>query len=115
MRYYRPFLFSNFFDEFFYELNQIPDNQERYLKDGALHREDGPALIKYGKDGKVEKEEYYLEGVKKTKEEVEAYRLDKEENKEHLVYLGDKRYRVTGKKLKELTTKLGLEEVPKLE
>lgn len=85
---------------------------EKHFKNGALHREDGPAIVKYGKDGKIVEETYFLEGVKKTKEEVEAYHKDKEDKKEHLVYLGNKRFKITGKKLRELQEKLGLEEAP---
>jgi hypothetical protein len=110
MRYYDPFYtFNRIFDELVELRTPVESNVERYSKGGLLHREDGPSLIKYGKDGKVESEEYYLEGVKKTKEEVEAYRLDKEDKKQHVIYLGDKAYKVTGKKLKELTKSLGLE------
>jgi hypothetical protein len=85
---------------------------EKHFKNGMLHRLDGPAVIKYAKDGKVTSEEYFLEGVKKTKEEVEVCRNDIENKKEHIVYLGNKRFKITGKKLKELQEKLGLEEAP---
>lgn len=30
-----------------------------------LHREDGPARIKYNKDGSIENEEYWVNGEKK--------------------------------------------------
>jgi hypothetical protein len=79
---------------------------EKHFKNGALSRLDGPALIKYGKDGKIVSEEYYIDGVKKTKEEVEACRIDIEESKVHTIYLGNKKYKLTGKKLKELQATL---------
>jgi hypothetical protein len=91
---------------------------EKHFLNGMLHCEDGPAVVKYNKKGEIESEEYFLEGVKKTKEEVETYRIDKEEKEEHLISLGNKRFKITGKKLKELQNKLGLEEekqVPRLE
>lgn len=77
-------------------------NKERHFKDGVLHRDDGPALIEYDDKGKVVKEVYYLEGEKTTKEAVEEHRQKIEDEKIHNIYLGNKAYRVNGKKLREL-------------
>ena len=35
---------------------------EEYYKDGVLHREDGPAKIRYYNNGDIEYEEYYKNG-----------------------------------------------------
>lgn len=83
----------------------------RVLKNGALHNEDGPALIRYDTSGKVALEEYYLDGVKSTKEEVLALKQKKEDETVHTITLGGKQYKATGKKLRELSKQLGLEEV----
>lgn len=119
MGFLRVHPFYDIFAEFERGLSRFESSEEiydrgdtrRYFKDGILHREDGPAVIKYGKDGKAIEEQYFLEGVKKTKEEVQAYHNDKEDKKVHIVYLGEKAFKVTGKKLRELQEKLGLEEV----
>ena len=83
---------------------------EKHFKDGMLHREDGPAIIKYKDNGTIASEEYFLEGVKSTKEAVETSKRKKEDEQIHTVYLGHKKFKVTGKKLRELQEKLGLEE-----
>lgn len=42
-----------------------------HLCDGLVHREDGPAYIRYGKDGSVDFQQYYLNDDLLTKEEWE--------------------------------------------
>jgi hypothetical protein len=66
-----------------------------YYKNGMVHREDGPAIT-YN-DGK-QFEEYWLNGQKVTKEEVSSLREKQEEEKEYSVYIGDREYKVKGKK-----------------
>ena len=37
--------------------------EEKYLKNGKPHREDGPAIIWYYGNGSIKKEEYWLEDM----------------------------------------------------
>jgi hypothetical protein len=46
-----------------------------YIKDGKLHNWDGPALIP---EGNMKKAEYYIHGIKYTKEEFEQALKDQE-------------------------------------
>jgi hypothetical protein len=75
---------------------------EKHFKDGALHRDDGPAVITYDDKGKIATEAYYLEGEKVSKETLEEHKQKIEDERIHNVYLGNKAYRVNGKKLREL-------------
>lgn len=86
---------------------------EKHFKNGALHRTDGPAIIQYGKDGKIAKELYYIDGEKTTKENVEKLRQELEDKKIHTIYIGGKTQKITGKRLKELQK--FIDETPKLE
>ena len=42
---------------------------KRYILNGKLHSENGPACIDYYENGNVQLEYYYLNGIKLTKEE----------------------------------------------
>ena len=82
------------------------DGVEKHFHEGALHREDGPAVVYLDKS---KQDEWWLEGEKVTEEKVKEYALQKEEKREHVVYLrGGKPYRVTGKQLKEIESLLGI-------
>lgn len=115
LKLYRP-LFTNSFRELFEDFDNlferyevVPEKGEyieRTTRNGVLHSTQGkPARITY-KDGKVVKEEYFVDGVLSTKEEVEkAYQKDEDE-KIHFISLGEKTFKVTGKKLRELQKQL---------
>lgn len=47
---------------------------KKWYKNGKLHREDGPAVIKYSTYGDFIYEEYYINGIRITKEELEKYK-----------------------------------------
>jgi hypothetical protein len=138
-RYYDPFqVLNRFFAELDHTMRQVEDewdvalptisvpsltyhsdrrvysdgNIEKHYVNGVLHRDDGPAVIEY-KDGKISKETYFLDGEKVTKEAVEEYKQKVEDEKVHTIYLGNKKYKVNGKKLRELEKLFGLEEEPK--
>jgi hypothetical protein len=72
-------------------------NKTVYYKDGMIHNENGPAVVY--KDGK---EEYWLEGSKVTKEDVESYRQKLEDEKQHYISLDDTSYTISGKQYREL-------------
>lgn len=73
-----------------------------HYKNGALHREDGPAVVYHGHDDNTRPDEYWLEGKRVTKEEMEAYRLEKVKKKLHKVSLSGETFTITGEKLNEL-------------
>ncbi len=105
-------LVSRFFDEdfdtLFQELQDTRTKKENksqktiYYKNGMIHNENGPAVIH--KDGK--ESEYWLEGRKVTKQEVDEYRQNVEDNTKHCVYVADKTYIINGKQLKTLKSML---------
>lgn len=70
-----------------------------HYKNGALHREDGPAVF-YHRGGK--ENEYWLEGRRATKEEVELFAKEKRKKKIYSLTLDGKDYKITGEKLDEL-------------
>ena len=73
-----------------------------HYKNGALHREDGPAVVYHNSSDNAKPDEYWLDGRRVTKEEVEAYRLDKVKKKLHKISLGGETFTITGEKLNEL-------------
>lgn len=77
---------------------------------GMIHRDDGPA-VKYD-DGR---EEYWLKGMKVSKEEFESHKQQLEDEKVHYIYLDGREYKVTGKKLKELNLKEQLKQLSNVE
>lgn len=99
--------FDTLFDDVIDRRNYLrKGNVERHLKDGALHREDGPAVVYLDKS---KEDEWWLEGRRATEKEVRTYAEEKEERREHVVYLrGGKPYRITGKQLKEVEKMLGV-------
>lgn len=83
------------------------DNVERHFKDGALHREDGPAIVYLDKS---KEDEWWLHGARVSEKDVKKYAEEKEETREHVVYLRKGRpYRITGKQLKEVEKLLEIE------
>lgn len=70
-----------------------------HYKEGAMHREDGPAVI-YADKSKPD--EYWLDGRRSTKEEVDSYLARKNDKKLHVVFLDGHNYTITGSTLKEL-------------
>jgi hypothetical protein len=68
-----------------------------------IHREDGPAITYV--DGK-QFGEYWLNGQKVTEADVTALRANQEEEKEHSIYIGEREYKVKGKKKLEEIKKL---------
>ena len=84
-----------------------------HYKNGMLHREDGPAVV-YNKEGK--EDEYWLEGKRVSKEDVDKFQEKIEENKTHYLYVDNKEYKILGKKkLEEVKKLLMADDVPKLE
>lgn len=75
------------------------NNKTVHYKDGALHREDGPAVVY---SDKSKPDEYWLDGRRSTKEEVAAFLEDRNNNKRYLLTVGTELYEMTGSKLKEL-------------
>ena len=109
-------LFDSLFDfkyteaKYYTDVRTVSDGKTRKtFKDGILHSVDGkPAIIEYNEKGQILKEVYFWEGEKTTKESVIAKIQDIEDKKEHLVNLGGKQYKITGKKLKEIEKTFGL-------
>lgn len=84
-------------------------NVERKFKDGMLHCEDGPAVIKYKENTlQVEEEQYFLNGEKVTKEAIENLKATKEDREIFDLYVYSRdaekadRISVTGKQWKEI-------------
>lgn len=73
-----------------------------HYKNGALHREDGPAVVYHEQNKGEDRDEYWLEGRRVTKNDVESYRLEKAKKKLHKVSLGGENFTITGEKLNEL-------------
>ena len=67
-------------------------------QNGLVHNDTGPAII-YDDD---REDEYYLNGIKSTKEEVESLKQKLEDEREHSVWVDGKEYKVSGKRLREL-------------
>ena len=44
----------------YYDAGKTEIKLERWKLDGKLHREDGPAYIRYHENGKIELEYYYI-------------------------------------------------------
>jgi len=82
-----------------------------HYKNGALHREDGPAVV-YHEKGGTRVDEYWLDGKRVTKEEMESYRTEKLKKKLHRVSLGGDTFTITGEKLVELKAWLKSNSVP---
>ncbi len=79
-----------------------------YYKNGKVHREDGPA-VEYHSDIKLPEgtvNEYWLEGKQVTKKDVEDLVVKKEEEKIYTIYVGEKEYKIKGKKKLEEFEKL---------
>lgn len=95
---YQPF-FKSFFNEI-YRYKDVTDNVEKYVKDGMLHREDGPAVIR--KDGDKKIEEYWLFGEKLTKREWELKVEQINDEKLHTIYVDDHPYTVKGKRYRDI-------------
>jgi hypothetical protein len=84
----------------------------KIFKNGVLHSVNGePAIIEFNEKGEVTKEHYFWEGERTTKDVVKSKIQEIEDNREHVIDLGGKTYKVKGKKLKEIEKLLGLEEV----
>lgn len=103
-------VFDSIFDEAFRPVDRTnysrKGNVEKHLKEGALHREDGPAVVYLDKS---KENEWWLEGRKVTEEEVKKYVAEKEEKRQHIIYLRDGQpYRITGKQLKDIEKMLGV-------
>ena len=105
-------IFNNdFFSEDIYHVEdrrnyRRKDNVEKHFKSGALHRENGPAVVYLDKS---KEDEWWLEGAKVTEEEVKKYRSEKEASREHIVYLrSGTPYKITGKQLQEVEKILGI-------
>lgn len=75
------------------------DDKIALYKDGALHCHNGPA-VKY-KDTTIQ-DEYWLEGKRVTKEDVDAYSRLKDENTFVKIEIEGISYKLTTKKYKEL-------------
>lgn len=97
-------------------LHEIPENisidsdheKTIYYKNGKVHREDGPA-IQFHKKGKLPDgthDEYWLEGKQVTKKQLDDFASKKEEEKEYTIYIGEREYKVKGKKKLEEIEKL---------
>ncbi len=85
---------------------------QKTFKNGVLHSVGGePAIVEFNDKGEILKEHHFWEGERVTKEFVKSKVLEQEDNKEHIVRLGHKEYKVKGKQLKEIEKLLGLEEV----
>jgi len=69
------------------------------LENGMVHCGDGPAIIY---DDENTEDEYWLKGVKTTKEEVESNIKKIEDSRIHNVHVDGKTYNITGKQLREL-------------
>lgn len=83
---------------------------KKTFRNGILHSVGGkPAIIEYNDKGQIQKETYFWEGEKVSKDFVDTKLQEIEDNKEHIISLGGKQYKVKGKKLKELEKTLGLE------
>lgn len=85
---------------------------QKTYKNGILHSVNGePALVEYDTKGNKTKEVYFWEGERTTKDFVQNKIQELEDNKEHVVRLGNKDYRVKGKQLKKIEEQLGLVEI----
>lgn len=85
---------------------------QKTYKNGILHSVNGePALVEYDTKGNKTKEVYFWEGERTTKDIVQNKIQELEDNKEHVVRLGNKEYRVKGKQLKKIEEQLGLVEI----
>lgn len=85
---------------------------QKTYKNGILHSVNGkPALVEYDTKGNKTKEVYFWEGERTTKDFVQNKIQELEDNKEHVVRLGNKEYRVKGKQLKKIEEQLGLVEI----
>jgi len=73
--------------------------KKRYLKNGALHREDGPAVVYLNKS---DADEYWLDGRRATKEEIDSLVKKATENQLYRVVINGVPYKLTGKKVEEL-------------
>jgi mannosyltransferase OCH1-like enzyme len=86
------------------------DDGEKIQKftNGILHCETGPAVVYH--DEKKE-DEYWLEGRLVTKEEVEKRKEEIEDNRMHSIWIDNKEFKVTGKRLRELAFEDKLKEL----
>lgn len=83
----------------------VEDKEKRtYYHNGLVSRLDGPAIE--WKDEKKE-DEWYVDGVRLTKEEVEAKKQEIEDAATHHLTIDGKHMEVTGKQLRELKKMLG--------
>lgn len=108
-------MLSDFYTSFYHDESgdgvtvYTKPNEQRTFKNGVLHSVNGkPAVTKYNSKREVIEEQYFWEGEKVTKETVLAKVAEVEDNKKHVITLGNKEYVVTGKKLKEIEKMLGL-------
>jgi hypothetical protein len=73
---------------------------------GMIHKDNGPAVV-YD-DGK---EEFWLKGMKVSKQEFESHKQQLEDDKIHYVHIDGVEYTLTGKQLKELNLKEKLKQL----
>jgi hypothetical protein len=81
---------------------EIDSDHEKtiYYKNGKVHREDGPA-IQYHKNGQMPDgtlDEYWLEGKHVTKKDIVDLLAKQEEEREYVIYIGEREYKIKGKK-----------------
>lgn len=97
--------------KYYTDFKKYDDGEKvEYFLNGRLHNHNGPA-IEY-KD-KNKESEYWLEGRKVTKEDVEKYKEDLEDKKEHYITIDGKTKVITGKQYKEFKSKF--DDVKKIE
>lgn len=115
--YQSPFihLFNAVFDEIdssihYEDVRKYNDGKtQKTYKNGILHSINGePALVEYDDKGNKTKEVYFWEGERTTKDFVQNKIQELEDNKEHIVRLGHKEYKVKGKQIKKIEEQLGL-------
>lgn len=112
-------LFDHFLNEFdhvfdapryitrYVENTQAYDDGEKIetYVNGRLHNEKGPA-VKYKDSTKQNNNEYWLNGRRSSKDEVDKYREKLEDEAIKYITVEGKEYKVTGKQLKEVNSKV---------
>lgn len=86
------------------------DDGEKIQKftNGILHCETGPAVTYHNKE---KEPEYWLDGRRVTKEEVDKRKEEIEDNRMHSIWIDNKEFKVSGKRLRELAFEDKLKEL----
>lgn len=76
-----------------------------YIVNKVPHREDGPAIILYFKDGSIQSEAYYKDGMKHREDGPASFHYIKDDVVEEYYYMNEK---IIASSLKEFENKIKL-------